>query len=294
LDVALATCVRLPEPDPDAAPLAVALAAAGISARALAWDDPDADFSRARLTLLRSTWNYPAQPDAFLAWAEAAARVSQLTNSIELVRWNLHKGYLLELAASGVAVVPTELVQRGSSRTLREVIGERGFSDGVVVKPAIGAASYRTIHCPPGDEARGEAHLASLLAERDALVQPYLASVEDPGERSLIWIDGAVTHAVLKQPRYAGQDESVGSIALTPSSDEVALAEAAVAAIPEAAPAPLYARIDLAYDPDGRPCVMELELIEPSLYFTQCEPALARFVAGVRERVNQSTRADCM
>ena len=77
MDVALATCVVLPEPDPDAAPLARALEAAGVRARELAWDDPAADFAAARLTLLRSTWNYPSQPDAFLAWAERTALLAE-------------------------------------------------------------------------------------------------------------------------------------------------------------------------------------------------------------------------
>ena len=98
MDVALVTCRELPEPDPDAAPLTAALATAGITAALVSWDDAGVDWSRPRLTVLRSCWNYPLHREAFVAWAEHAHRVSRLWNPLPVVRWNSHKGYLLELA----------------------------------------------------------------------------------------------------------------------------------------------------------------------------------------------------
>jgi glutathione synthase/RimK-type ligase-like ATP-grasp enzyme len=278
LDVALATCRVLPEPDPDAAPLLDALRSAGLEAESLAWDDPDADFGRARLTLLRSTWNYPRNVEAFLAWAERTARASTLVNSLDVVRWNHHKRYLTDLAARAVPTVPTELVPRGAARSLADIVAERGFSGGVVVKPAVSAASLGTLRFGPRELARGEAHLRALVRERDALVQPFLPSVEGYGERALVFIAGEVTHAVRKSPRFAGEAESV-STAVEISEGERALAERAVAAVSEGL---LYARIDVAPGPDGAPVVMELELIEPSLFFDACPRALARFVGAVR------------
>ena len=56
IDVALASCASLPEPDPDAAPIDEALARAGIRSEVLAWDDPTVDWSLARLTVLPLTW----------------------------------------------------------------------------------------------------------------------------------------------------------------------------------------------------------------------------------------------
>src|SRR5262245_114105 len=113
MDLRVATCMPLPEPDPDEAPLAAALAEAGFDAALVAWDDPGADWDAPIPTILRSTWNYPHRPDAFLAWIDRAAAAAPLLNPPAIVRANVHKRYLLALAARGVPVVPTTLVERG-------------------------------------------------------------------------------------------------------------------------------------------------------------------------------------
>lgn len=283
MDVALATCVNLPEPDPDAAPLADALARAGIEASTVAWDDADVDWSRARLTVLRSTWNYPLRPDAFIGWAERVADVSELWNPIDIVRWNVHKKYLLDLESRGIPIAPTVLLPRGDSASLAEVMEARGW-DEVVVKPAISAASFRTVRVGPEGRAAGEAHLRALVADRDALVQRYLSGVEDHGERALIWIDGTLTHAVRKSPRFSGEDESVSPSAVPVAPEEAALARRVLAGLERRV---LYARVDVAPGPDGRPVVMELELIEPSLFLRQGPQALERLVAALGRRLGR-------
>jgi len=281
MDVALATCVELPEPDHDEAPLLEALRARGLDAAPLAWDDPGADFSAARITLLRSTWNYPWNVEAFLSWAEHVATVSHLVNGIESVRWNHDKRYLLELEARGVPIAPTELVPRRAPRALSEILASRGWDD-VVVKPAISAASYRTARVRRDTLAEGEAHLAGLLADRDALVQRYLSSVEDHGERSLIWVEGELTHAVRKSPRFGSDDEDVGA-AVPIGEAERALAELALSATPLE---PTYARIDVAPGPEGTPVLMELELMEPSLFFPQGPRGLTRLADSVERQLS--------
>ena len=282
LDVALVSCRQLPEPDPDAAPLAAGLAATGISSSVLAWDDPGADWSRAPLTVLRSCWNYPRHHDAFLRWAERAAAASELWNPLPIVRWNSHKSYLLDLERRGILITPTSLLPRGSDLNLRTVMADRRW-DEVVVKPAVSAASYKTIRAGRGSLDTGEAHLRDLLSDRDVLVQQYLPSVEGHGERALIWIDGELTHAVRKTPRFAGDDEAASATAVPISSTEADLARRAVAAVD----GPLvYARADVAPGPAGAPVLMELELIEPSLFFAQHRPALDRFVAAIRRLVD--------
>ena len=284
MHVALASCAELPEPDLDEAPLLAALAAAGLDAAVLAWDDPAADWAAASMTVLRATWNYPLRPRAFLRWIEATAEVTEVWNRLPAVRWSLHKRYLLDLERHGVAVAPTELVPRSSVRPLADIVAARGWRE-VVVKPAISAASYRTRRIGPEDPLTGETHLRALLADGDALVQLYLPSVEDYGERALIWIDGELTHAVRKSPRFDADDEST-SPALPIAPAEAALAEAALARVVEATgEAPMYARIDVAPGPAGEPVVMELELIEPSLFFPQSPRALERFVTAIRRRL---------
>jgi glutathione synthase/RimK-type ligase-like ATP-grasp enzyme len=279
LDVAIASCSRLPKIDRDEAPLLQALRAAGLRAEVLAWDDSAADFSSARATLLRSTWNYAAQPEAFAGWLTRTAAASALWNPLPVVRWNMHKGYLLELARAGVPVTPTRLVPRGGAGRLADLAAEQGWSE-VVVKPAISAGSRLTLRVGAGD-ARGEAHLRALVDREDALVQPYLPAVESYGERALIVIDGELTHAVRKGPRFAGDAESItGPFDVTDA--EAALARAAVAAVPSPV---LYARVDVAPGPDGHPVLMELELIEPSLFFAHGPRAVERLVAGIGRRL---------
>jgi glutathione synthase/RimK-type ligase-like ATP-grasp enzyme len=285
IDVALASCVALPEPDADLSPLVGALRAAGLTTEVLAWDDPDADFGAARLTVLRSTWNYSEQPARFLGWVDRVAERSTLWNPPEVIRWNAHKSYLLDLEARGVPVVPTQLLRRGAITTLADVTRERGWSD-VVVKPAVSGGSRATVRVTGEALERGEAHLRALVAREDVLVQPYLASVEGHGERAVVWIDGEPTHAVRKAPRFLGDAESV-SAAVAIEADEADLARRAVAA----APGPqLYARVDMARDAGGSPRVMELELIEPSLFFLQSPAALERYVAAVRGRLGDAAR----
>ena len=277
--IVLATCKQLPEPDPDEAPLLDALRARGADACSLAWDDPDSDFASADLVLLRATWNYAQQPARFQAWVDAVGQHTALWNPPAIVRWNLHKRYLLELGARGVPHVPTELVMRGRTVSLRVIRERRGFG-AVVVKPAIGAGSSGARLFAASDTQEAEAHLANLSAQGDVLVQPYLPAVEARGERSLIWIDGELTHAMRKSPRFSGGVEAVERVDDV-SAEERALASAALAAVS----GPLfYARVDTIAGDDGQPLLMELELIEPSLFFAASTRALSRFADGALAR----------
>jgi hypothetical protein len=287
MDVALASCARLPEPDFDEAPLREALADAGLSCAVLAWDEPSSDWATARLTLIRSTWNYARSPERFLDWAASVAACSDLWNPLEIVRWNTHKRYLLAIAEAGVAVTPTELVPRGSRSSLAEILRTRGWT-AAVVKPAVSAASYRTIRVDGSTSGEGERHLRGLLVDGDALVQQYLPSVEEYGERALVWIDGELTHAVRKSPRFAGEHESVSTTAVDIAPSEAALAERALTAVRTAVGiSPMYARVDVAPGVDGSPVIMEVELVEPSLYFPQSPAALERLVSAIRRRLQK-------
>ncbi len=133
---------------------------------------------------------------------------------------------------------------------------------------------------------QAEAHLAALLEHGDALVQQYLPSVQEYGERALVWIDGEVTHAVRKSPRFEGEEESV-SEAVPVSAAEEDLARAAIAASPGGGRDLLYARVDMAPGPDRRPVLMELELLEPSLFFDQAPAALERYIAALGRELDQ-------
>jgi hypothetical protein len=283
------TCKVLPEPDPDATALEDGLLARRHAPVAVAWDDPEAPEAEVDVLVLRSTWNYYERPGAFLEWVERAGARTPMVNAPAVVRWNLHKGYLRELAGAGVPVVPTEVVARGDAMSAAERIVDRfgrknGGADGgggVVIKPAIGAASFGARRFARAVTGEALAWLERLAATGDALIQPYLDGFRDPGERALVWIDGEWTHAIEKRPRFAGEHECAER-GHPPTGPELAVAERALAAV--AFPV-RYARADLVHDGDGRIVLSELELIEPSLYF-QHGPAsaLARFI-GMIERL---------
>jgi len=276
VELRIATCLHLPEPDADEDLLLEALRHAGVRARMAAWNDPAQDWGAAIPTLLRSTWDYIHDLDLFRAWLARVERACVLWNEREFVEANLHKRYLLDLDRRKVAIVPTELLERGSTRTLAEVARRRSWSN-VVIKPAVGAGSFATKRFDHAALDAGEQFLREHLPQRDMLVQPYLDSVELHGERALVWIDGEFTHAVRKTPRFSGQDEVVsGSLSIR--AEERALGTLALAPLADKL---LYARVDVAHDNDGRLCIMELELIEPSLFLKQDPRALARFVAAI-------------
>lgn len=277
--VALVTCVPFMDPDPDHALLLGALRERGLNAEYLAWDDPAARFDAVDLAVVRSTWNYHRHAEAFLAWVEATARRTRLLNPAQVIRANWHKSYLLEVAARGLATVPTELIRREDPRTLDEVLKARAWPR-AVLKPAVSAGSHEThrIRAPLGPEAIEL--FGRLHAQEDLLLQPYVESVEDYGERSLIWIDGEFTHAIRKSPRFFGDQEQVSS-ARAFSSAEHALASLVLAPLAEQL---LYARVDLAKDAAGQPMLMELELIEPSLFLAENPIALRRLVEAIAAR----------
>jgi O-ureido-D-serine cyclo-ligase len=270
----IATCKTLPEPDADAAPLAEAFARAGVDAALLAWDDPDVDWDAPLATVLRSTWNYALDVARFVAWIDRVAVAGPLLNPRAVVLENVHKRYLLALEARGVPIVPTALVERGATCDLAAIAAER-----IVIKPEVGAGSLDARVFAPADPA-ALAHLAALTARGAALVQPYIESVEAYGERSIIWIDGELSHAIRKTPRFAGQHEQVaGPFAI--ADDERTVALAALAPYRDL----LYGRVDLARDAHDRPRVMELELVEPSLFFAHESGSADRFVAGLLRRL---------
>jgi glutathione synthase/RimK-type ligase-like ATP-grasp enzyme len=270
----IATCARLPEPDSDANVLDQALRAGGFAPQLVAWDDPSADWDAPIATVIRSTWNYVQDVDAFLRWLDRAAASGPVLNPPDIVRGNVRKRYLLELAARGVDVVPTQLFERHAA------LPATPFESRVVIKPEVGAGSFHARAFELGDP-EAHAHLAMLTARGAALVQPYVASVDDYGERSIVCIAGELTHAIRKAPRFAGGvEQTTGPHPI--DAAERALADAALAPVRDRV---LYARVDMARDDAGRPMVMELELVEPSLFFTRSPYALERFVTALRSRL---------
>jgi len=279
MDIVLATSRDLPGLDPDDLPLVEELSREGLSFEAVAWDDANFDWTRAKLCLLRSTWDYHLRLSEFLSWASRASALTRLWNPLSAIRWNCRKTYLRELAAQGIPVVETAWLASGDSADLAALMAERGWSESVV-KPVVSAGAHRTLHVRRENLEAGQGHLSDLLRTEDAMVQPYLSSVEEYGERSVVWLDGAVSHGVRKRPilKRSGSDW----VEADPAEVDPAEGELAARAIAASRQTVLYGRVDLVRDAEGSPRVLEVELIEPTLFFSHSRaaaPGLARSLA---------------
>lgn len=282
MNIALATCLDIPEPDFDEPFMLEALRAAGHEPVLAAWDDPTADWSEFDACIVRSTWDYYLDPDAFGDWIREVDRLTTLANPAGVLLDNIDKRYLARLEASGIPVIPTAWVDQGASASLAGLVDEHGWGDvGVVIKPTLSAGSWKTRRFAPSDLESGQAFLQRLSSERDVMVQRFMPSVvsrdEGGGERCLVRLGDTFTHAIEKKPRFDGEDESV-SDGLPVTETERALAEHILeAALGDQKNTLTYARVDLITDDTGAPMLSELELLEPSLFLKQAPGSRAAF-----------------
>lgn len=282
--VLLASCSALPESDGDDTLLPGVLAELGVDAAWAPWDRPDVGFESADLVVLRSTWDYSARHSEFLRWCES---VPALANPAAVVRWNIDKAYLVELAESGVRTVPTQLLGPGH---------RPAWPDGeFVLKPTVGAGSRGAARFGPADVDSAQEHLEGLHGGGvSALLQPYQETVDSEGETSLVFFGGVYSHSFVKGPMLApvtALDSSglfVGE-KLRPVEADAVLRRAAEDVLDAACGLLrlrrgelLYARVDVVRG-GGEPLLLELELAEPSLGFRQAGGgAMLRFASAVR------------
>jgi glutathione synthase/RimK-type ligase-like ATP-grasp enzyme len=290
--IALVSVAAARTRDDDLAPLQDALHALGAEVTIADWDDATLDWSRFDLALLRSPWDYTERLPQFLAWAEHAAASTLLLNPIDVLRWNVDKHYLAELARNGIAIVPSTFVESDADarQALDAFVAEldrSGMSE-YVIKPCVGAGSRDAQRHARGNDDVALAHLKRLLdAKRSALLQPYLARVDEHGESALIFFNGEYSHAIRKGPLLRRGDGPTDALfaaeeitARTPNAEEHALAAAVLSAMPFKQPL-LYARVDVIHDDAGAPRLLELELAEPSLFFAHSPGSAARFAKAV-------------
>jgi len=272
--VALVTARAARGLDEDMAPLQCALSAAGARSQIVDWDDPGVHWQTFDLVLLRSAWDYSLRPREFRAWAESVARQTKLLNPLAVVLWNTDKHYLRELAAAGVPIVPTAFIEPGELAGKKiEDFTARHDAEEFVVKPAIGSGSRDAQRHVRANLDQLHKHVERLIdSGRSALLQPYLERVNVHGETALMYFAGRFSHAVRKGPLLrSGEGPTKALFAAEEitsrlaSDDERQVASRALAVSP-CAPL-LYARVDLIRDAANQPCLLELELTEPSLFF---------------------------
>jgi hypothetical protein len=263
--LAYATCDALPFGDEDFEPVSRLLG--GVGCDAVPWDNQVVDWDRFDLVVVRSTWDWSDRPQEFLSWVHSLGRVA---NPAEVIEWNHDKRYLGALHASGLPVAPTRWDPA-------ELPPGRW-----VVKPTVSAGARNTI---AGDREQALAHVEALHAMgRRAMVQPYLDAVDEHGETALVYLDGELSHAVRTRARLglAKEDERIAPH--TPTVEELEVAGEVLDRMPFDAGSMLYARVDLVPDADGDPLLLELELIEPSLFLTAADGAAERFARAILRR----------
>ncbi len=268
------------------APLVAALERAGAHVERPSWRD-DTDWNRFDGAIVRSTWDYSDDRDAFVAWAVAVEATTVLWNPADVLRWNTHKGHLMELEERGAPVVPTAWLGRGDVVDLAALRAARGWGP-VVCKPAVanGGDGLRVA----GDDPTGDqAHLEELLAAGDVLVQPLLGRVATEGETSVVVIDGEVSHLIRKLPapgEVRVQNHRGGAYERVEiTGDDAEAAALALWVVEATGQELLYARVDLLRADDGTWQLGELELTEPDLYLRFAPQAADRLAAALLTRV---------
>ena len=272
--------------DEDLPLLTAALADLGIEAAVLDWHDPENDWSAWDLAVVRSPWDYTTQLPSFLSFLAGAAEATTVANPVEVIRWNADKRYLVELAAAGVPVVPTSVFEPGDEVTIPSGVA-------CVVKPTVSAGARDTERYSADASTDAVGHASELLsAGRSVLVQPYVEGIDEVGETGLVYVGDRYSHAFRKGPILRPDSAFVDGLyreeqidPREPSPAERAVAEQVLDAVATVLPGwsrsdLLYARVDLAPGPDG-PLLMELELIEPSLFLDIDESSPARAAAAI-------------
>ncbi|MUV85029.1 hypothetical protein GJ631_00120 [Natronomonas sp. CBA1123] len=289
LDVGIVTGEKAPSLTDDGQALAAELSTRGMDAEPVVWSDNEADSTALDAVLFRSCWQYHRRPDAFRRWLDAldSAGVPAF-NPTSVVRWNMHKSYLRDLADAGVDIVPTTEVPAASDRELASILEGNDWAE-AVVKPAVGTSSagvWRVSRAAAADSDT-QGRFERARSEGDLLVQKYLPEIFD-GERSLVFFGGEYSHASIRRP---AKDDFAANDAVEPYNPHeatIATAESVLVAArkhlglaPEALP---YARVD-GIVRDGEFLLSELELIEPFLGLDRSAGAVDRFADAVEAAI---------
>ena len=238
------------------------------------WDDYDAVY-------ICTPWDYPQHADKFVAVLERIDHSSaELVNCLSLVRWTLAKNYLKDLEARGAAIVPSSWYEDIDAGMFPEYFAAHQTNK-VVIKPLIGANAMDTYVLTNPVAQDVVANLVQVFSGRPYFVQPFIEQIQHEGEYSLFFFSGKYSHAILKSPKtgdFRVQEEHGADISsVQPDAELVDVASKVISLVD---PRPVYVRADFVRGDGGRYLLMELELIEPSLYFRTNSGAAERFATA--------------
>jgi hypothetical protein len=248
------------------------------------WTSRGIDWNSYDVVLPRTTWDYHHRLTEFLdVLGQISRSRAKLANNLDLIRWNSRKSYLLDLRDRGVPIVPTITGRGLTPGSIRTLVRELG-TNGIVIKPLIGANADFThrVYSDPGDRAMEE--VCAEYRERDYLAQEFLPNILTEGEYSLFYFNGEHSHTILKTPKegdFRVQEEHGGIIRPAGAASELLTAGRKTMELLGAIP--LYARGDYVRHDRSGFLLMELELIEPALYFRMDAAAPERFARALND-----------
>jgi glutathione synthase/RimK-type ligase-like ATP-grasp enzyme len=258
----------------------------GWKTQTINWRDRQVDWNHFDAVLIRSPWDYQQDPDAFIATLKRIEQSSAtLFNSLQTVLWNIDKRYLQEIEAQGVATVPTRWGEQLNPADLPATF-EQFNCEEIIIKPVISANADNTFRLTRELAQQTCDKLCDTFSTRHFMLQPFMNSIIDEGEFSLFFFAGSYSHCILKTPAdndFRVQEEHGGS--LLKVKPEVKLLQLAEKANRLLAPEPLYSRLDFVRSEHGF-AIMEIELIEPSLYFNMDDQSALRFATAFNDRMN--------
>ena len=284
MNIALLTCEKFPNLYETDQPLIPELAKHDITASAAIWDDPAIDWAQFDYLIFRNTWDYYEKETAFNLWLDRieALKIPTL-NALEIIDANKHKFYLRDFEAKGISIIPTIFIDKTDALNLRDLIPPHWQK--MIVKPAFSAGSYQTEAFLATDLDSVNEKYKSIALQKDLLLQEFMPEIQTLGETSLIFFNRQFSHAVNKKPaagdfriqvQFGGKYELIN-----PNRELITQAQNIVNTFPNSL---LYARVD-GIVIDNNLHLMEVECIEPDLYFNLSEGARQRFVAAILELI---------
>lgn len=257
------------------------LEALGWQVSTVPWNQAARPWSDFDVVIIRSTWDYWYDVPAFLDTLERINHETKLANRLDLVRWNLVKTYMRDLQDRGIGIVPTLWASSLDAVSFAKYQTELG-TDEIVVKPVVGANGEDAYRISPSDSPQRLERIAARFRNRDCMIQPFMSNIISEGEYSLFFFNGDYSHAILKIPaeaEFRSQEEHGSEIRSIVPQEK--LLQRARQAMKTLSPSPLYARIDFVRNDEEDFVVMELELIEPSMYLRMDPQAPGRFAAAI-------------
>lgn len=263
-----------------------ALEAKGLKVHRTNWDNPDFDWSSTEYVLFRAIWDYFDRFPEFSKWLKETSKKTKMINPSEQIVWNMDKHYLKNLEDNGVNIVKTDFVEIGDNRSLKQTIADTGWEH-VILKPAVSGGARHTYKIKPGESDQHEAIFKILIKEEAMLLQPFQKNIMEKGEVSFMVFGGEYSHAVLKKAKagdFRVQDDHGGTVHdYEASPEEIVFVQNVMA---QCNTIPVYGRVDVTWDNDDKLALVELEIIEPELWFRESVHAAKMLANAVVDFIN--------